>query len=408
MDEAEPILQEDSPSKHSKDETNTATTTDTSNNSMDQDVNTNTDDYTQGSIVNSEGSDESYTQENLPNDSLDKITTADDKSAERTNKINDLDFANVADNNSDNNDCLVITIEDENNSTVEDMDANCCESISDIGTSTLTHSNDTKDETGSADECEIIHVDSVHFEEDSQACWSGGHWSGSGVWERTENRRWIAVHQHRIPNRKRSISESSLVTDLGTGQFVNRFEFVEPSDNSENSDQFRIVVSKESMIRLKTSIASEDCSVPGTSSSGDDPVPGPSSAPQSGDSPARPGTSSQQDHSRREARRINTLLHRTLSKRAKKNRKNKKRARQRKRDLRNFQRDFGQSQQQRLRREGGGGSTPKRRIMLTRSADSSPGRNSPSPTSLSRICLYWEKRLASPEYVILSDPESEP
>ena len=28
-------------------------------------------------------------------------------------------------------------------------------------------------------------------------CWSGGHWSGSGVWERTENRRWIAVHQHR-------------------------------------------------------------------------------------------------------------------------------------------------------------------------------------------------------------------
>ena len=62
---------------------------------------------------------------------------------------------------------------------------------------------------------------------------------------------------------------------------------------------------KESMIRLKTTIASEDCSVPGasssgecsvpgtsssgecsvpgTSSSGDDPVPGPSSAPQRND-----------------------------------------------------------------------------------------------------------------------------
>ena len=48
---------------------------------------------------------------------------------------------------------------------------------------------------------------------------------------------------------------------------------------------------KESMIRLNTTIASEDCSVPGTSSSGDDPVPGSSS---SGDCSV-PGTSSSGD-----------------------------------------------------------------------------------------------------------------
>ena len=114
---------------------------------MEQDVNTNIDDYTQG-IVNSERSDVSYAQENLPNDALDQNSLAYDNSAERTNENIYLDSARVADNNSDksdNNDCsATITIEDDNNSTVEDLDANFCESISDIGTSTATHSKDTK------------------------------------------------------------------------------------------------------------------------------------------------------------------------------------------------------------------------------------------------------------------------
>ena len=116
---------------------------------MEQDVNTNIDDYTQG-IVNSEKSDVSYAQENLPNGALvlDQNHLDYDNSAERRNENNDLDSARVADNNSDksdNNDCsATITIEDDNNSTVEDLDANFCERISDIGTSTATHSKDTK------------------------------------------------------------------------------------------------------------------------------------------------------------------------------------------------------------------------------------------------------------------------
>ena len=129
-----------------KDETNTATIKDTSNNSMEQDVNTNIDDYTQG-IVNSEYSDVSYAQENLPNDALDQNSLAYDNSAERTNENIYLDSARVADNNSDksdNNDCSAITIRDDTNSTVEDLDANFCESISNIGTSTASNSKDTK------------------------------------------------------------------------------------------------------------------------------------------------------------------------------------------------------------------------------------------------------------------------
>ena len=39
------------------------------------------------------------------------------------------------------------------------------------------------------------------------------------------------------------------------------------------------------------------------------------------------------------------------------------------------------------------------------SAASSPGRATPSPDSLVRICTYWENRLNSPEYIIHSDSE---
>ena len=40
-----------------------------------------------------------------------------------------------------------------------------------------------------------------------------------------------------------------------------------------------------------------------------------------------------------------------------------------------------------------------------RSAESSPGRRTPSPSTLASICQYWEECLASPQYIIQSDSD---
>ena len=59
---------------------------------------------------------------------------------------------------------------------------------------------------------------------------------------------------------------------------------------------------------------------------------------------------------------------------------------------------------------GSGGGLPRKpRVVQIRtpSVASSPGRGTPSPDSLARICLYWEKRLNSPEYVIPTSSSEE-
>jgi len=260
-------------------------------------------------------------------------------------------------------------------------------------------------------------------------------WSGSGIWERSEERRWIAVSNHRIPSRSRTVSESNLVlVDMGTGQFVQNFDS-QPSQNSQSDQEFRIVTSTQSIIRLNVpdtgdeavpSTSRASTSAPSSSFSGSsnssrlvidtvttpsedlgEPVAGPSGRSHShnlaGHQPDIRGHSSNLARSVQEGRdngetasshsnssRLNSYLQRKM--RRKRNRKRKRNPRKK------------------LPRSGrfDSSSAPRQKISLSRSVDSSPGRDSPSPATLAKICLYWEQRLASPEYVILSDPESEP
>ena len=82
--------------------------------------------------------------------------------------------------------------------------------------------------------------------------------------------------------------------------------------------------------------------------------------------------------------------------------KRKKRKSQKKRRRERWYRGGGNS-------SGGGGLPRKPRVVQIRtpSVASSPGRGTPSPDSLARICLYWEKRLNSPEYVIPTSSSEE-
>jgi len=257
------------------------------------------------------------------------------------------------------------------------------------------------------------------------------HWSGSGIWERTENKRWIAVRNHRIPSRSRTVSESNLVLDMGTGQFVQNFDSI-PSQNSEADQEFRIVASTQSIIRLtvpdvraeavaSTSAASTSApSFSGSSSSSrllvdsvsapledlGEPVAGPSgrnhSHNLSGHQPDIRGhpsnlarTSEDGGRERGEGSSHSSRLNSYLRRKLRRKRTRKKKRNQRKKLLNESARFASYS-------------APRQKISLSRSVDSSPGRDTPSPSSLAKICLYWEQRLASPEYVILSDSESEP
>ena len=58
------------------------------------------------------------------------------------------------------------------------------------------------------------------------------------------------------------------------------------------------------------------------------------------------------------------------------------------------------SRKRRKQRVRGGERGRKVLKVRTPSEASSPGRSTPSPDSLARICLYWEKQLTSPDYYI--------
>ena len=71
-------------------------------------------------------------------------------------------------------------------------------------------------------------------------------WSGSGIWERSENSRWIVVNNPIIPMIDRVANEYSLNPDLGIMQYLHNFE-AEPELRSENA---RIVSNGSSIVRV--------------------------------------------------------------------------------------------------------------------------------------------------------------
>ena len=62
--------------------------------------------------------------------------------------------------------------------------------------------------------------------------------SGSGVWERSENRRWVVVRNtnHMIPSRTRARSEGSLDPCLSIQRFINNFDVEQPNNYNVVSD----------------------------------------------------------------------------------------------------------------------------------------------------------------------------
>ena len=70
---------------------------------------------------------------------------------------------------------------------------------------------------------------------------------GSGVWEKSENRRWVVVMDtnHRIPSRNRTRSEGSLDPSLSIHSFVSRFEVEEQQPGNYN-----VVSDGSSLVRI--------------------------------------------------------------------------------------------------------------------------------------------------------------
>ena len=70
---------------------------------------------------------------------------------------------------------------------------------------------------------------------------------GSGVWEKSENRRWVVVMDtnHRIPSRNWTGTEVSLDPSLSIRSFVSRFEVEE-----QQPGNFNVVSDGSSLVRI--------------------------------------------------------------------------------------------------------------------------------------------------------------
>jgi len=209
-------------------------------------------------------------------------------------------------------------------------------------------------------------------------------WSGSGIWERTENRRWETVENHMIPAWDNTSGDTSLVAGLGIGHYLQNFE-EEGSMTTENS--FRIITSGSTMMRISNSLdTGQPCSSETEGSAVQEletiieeveaePVAGPSGLSQ---------TNSQQCHSSDSTSKTSEPKKPAVKSESLKRMLRRKRS----------------SRKRRKQRVRGGERGRKVLKVRTPSEASSPGRSTPSPDSLARICLYWEKQLTSPDYYI--------
>jgi len=70
---------------------------------------------------------------------------------------------------------------------------------------------------------------------------------GSGIWEKSENKRWVVVDTslHRIPRRNRMTSEGSLDPSLSITSFVTNFEVEE-----QQPSNYRVISDGSSLVRI--------------------------------------------------------------------------------------------------------------------------------------------------------------
>ena len=163
--------------------------------------------------------------------------------------------------------------------------------------------------------------------------------SGSGVWEKSENSRWVVVREtkHKIPRRSRQRSVGSVDPSLGIHKFVTKFEVELPREGANTV----VVNDGTSMVRLEAATSSA-----GGGAGGEGTLdPGPST------SAAASGALQREDN---ESESLGLTS---------RSRRRKRRGRRRE------QADAGRG----------------RRRLACVSVESSPGRASPSPESLNRI-----------------------
>jgi len=169
--------------------------------------------------------------------------------------------------------------------------------------------------------------------------------SGSGVWEKSGNSRWVVVAEtsHKLPRRTRMQSVGSVDPSLGIHKYLNKFEIELP----RVGDNAVVVNDGTSMVRFEESVNEPETDQPGPS--------GLSRQPRTSSvSPTRQASASEDGS---DTPRRNTI----------RNRKNRRR------------RKKFDSKPSSVRR-----SRPRSKPVCV-SVESSPGRGSPSPESLSRI-----------------------
>ena len=176
--------------------------------------------------------------------------------------------------------------------------------------------------------------------------------SGSGVWEKSENSKWIVVAEtkHRIPRKARVRTVASVDPSLGIREFITSFE---PEPHSEMNNSI-LVGDGSSLVRLDSTSGENMIQI-----QDEEPQPGPSS-----ESSEAGGGASQEGAGHGDSRGASS-----------------RRRRQR-------------------RQRGQRVSTAEPRSHRTKrlvcvSVESSPGRDSPSPESLSRIVLKCPAGLSS-------------
>ena len=175
---------------------------------------------------------------------------------------------------------------------------------------------------------------------------------GSGVWEKSANSKWITVAEksHKIPRRARIRSEGSVDPSLGIHSFVNSFELEIPADGTNSV----FISDGASLVRLDSvADATDNIDEPGPSTSSRVSV----TSRRRSDHISSPNREEQPEDVESEQQTSTPIRSR--------------RSRRRKRKKLQIVSD----KERRIRRP------------VCISADSSPGRDSPSPESLTRIIL---------------------
>lgn len=202
-----------------------------------------------------------------------------------------------------------------------------------------------------------------------------------------------------IPSRSRLNSETYLVTGLGVSHYISNFE-AEVAAVSENT---RIISSGSTIIRITENLEtsepppdargtaqrrSADNGETAAAAEGEEPVPGPSGC--------------QHRHRRRSASRPTEYTDQNqdqplmISISPSAEERKLRRRRRCRRQRRRYRHHNHQQQQQQEQHELQAAANPSWTgraggKTYVRSVESSPGRDSPSPASLARIVLYWER-----------------